>query len=44
MNEINIDELAQWIVDCWEYYHSKPQIHINGKCYDVVYGATYVFL
>ena len=29
---INEYELAQWIVDTYEYYESLPRLYINGEC------------
>jgi len=43
MEDINIDELAQWIVDCWEYYHRKPRIFLGGVQYEITGAYTYIF-
>lgn len=43
MQQIDIDELARWIVDCWEEYHNRPKLYINGKEYTYDYPFIYIF-
>ena len=44
MEQIDIDELARWIVDCWELYEHRPKVYSNGKCYIIDYPYVYTFI